>query len=329
MSPCAPKLPSPRAAPDASPSLTYPQLSLFEFSAACEVFLRDEVPVDEPWYDLVICGEQPTVTTQYGASLNVPNGSGRGADRGSRRPAADVRAGRRPGRDARGGPPRARPRRAYRLAVHRRVRARTHRAAGRPHGRHALERLRPARRRSYPTVTLDRDVLYVDDGDILTSAGSAASIDLCLHIVHTDLGADAALRRARLMVVQPHRDGGQAQYIDTPIPTAATAEPFADTLAWMSEHLDEDLTIADLAGRTATSPRSFARHFAAATGSTPYQWLLRQRIQQAQRLLERTDLPVEQIAAKVGLGNATNLRKHFRRQLSTSPQAYRRTFTAA
>jgi AraC family transcriptional regulator, transcriptional activator FtrA len=178
----------------------------------------------------------------------------------------------------------------------------------------------------FPTVTLDPGVLYVDEGDILTSAGSAASIDLCLYVVRQDFGAEVATQLARRLVVQPHRDGGQAQYITAPMPEVLAAEPFADTLAWMTEHLDEDMTIADLADRVSTSPRSFARHFAAATGSTPYQWLLRQRIHQAQRLLEGTDLTVDVVAARVGLGNATNLRKHFRRQLSTSPNAYRRTF---
>jgi transcriptional regulator GlxA family with amidase domain len=178
----------------------------------------------------------------------------------------------------------------------------------------------------YPAVRLDPDVLYVDDGDVLTSAGSAASIDLCLYVVRCDLGAEVAARLARRLVVPPHRDGGQAQYVDAPMPSAPSAEPLADTLTWMIEHLDEDMTIADLADRAAVSPRSFARHFAAATGTTPYQWLLRQRIQHAQRLLESTDLTVDVVAERVGLGNATNLRKHFRRQLDTSPNIYRRTF---
>jgi transcriptional regulator GlxA family with amidase domain len=126
--------------------------------------------------------------------------------------------------------------------------------------------------------------------------------------------------------VQPHRDGGQAQYIQTPMPAVPAAEPIADTLAWMTAHLAEQTTIAELAARAMMSRRSFARHFAATTGSTPYQWLLRQRIQYAQRLLERTELAVDVVADRVGLGNATNLRKHFRRLLDTSPQAYRRAF---
>jgi transcriptional regulator GlxA family with amidase domain len=178
----------------------------------------------------------------------------------------------------------------------------------------------------FPRVTVDPGVLYVDEGDILTSAGSAASIDLCLHVVRGDYGAEVASTLARLMVVQPHRDGGQAQYIDTPMPPLPVADPLAETIAWMTAHLDADLAIADLAARAAMSPRSFARHFVATTGSTPYQWLLRQRVHQAQRLLESTDLPIEVVAARVGLGNAVNLRKHFRRVLGTNPQSYRRTF---
>jgi transcriptional regulator GlxA family with amidase domain len=182
----------------------------------------------------------------------------------------------------------------------------------------------------FPNVTLEPGLLYVDEGDILTSAGAAASIDLCLHVVRRDLGSDVATALARQLVVQPHRDGGQAQYIDTPMPPVASpAEPIAHALAWITEHLSQDVTIADLAARTAMSQRSFARHFVATTGSTPYQWLLRQRIQHAQRLLERTELPIDVVADRVGLGNATNLRKPFRRLLDTSPHAYRRAFRAA
>jgi transcriptional regulator GlxA family with amidase domain len=145
-------------------------------------------------------------------------------------------------------------------------------------------------------------------------------------VVRRDLGADVAAALARQLVVQPHRDGGQAQYIDTPMPSASVAEPLGDALAWMTEHLAEEMTIADLAARSLMSQRSFARHFVATTGSTPYQWLLRQRIQHAQRLLERTNLPIDAVAERVGLANATNLRKHFRRLLDTSPHAYRRAF---
>jgi AraC family transcriptional regulator, transcriptional activator FtrA len=178
----------------------------------------------------------------------------------------------------------------------------------------------------FPEVTVDPKVLYVDDGDILTSAGSAASIDLCLHLVRSDFGAEIANQVARELVVPPHRDGGQAQYIDAPIVSIADADLFAETFTWLEEHLAEPITIEDLAQRAAMSPRTFARRFRATTGATPYQWLLRQRIALAQRLLETGTTSIDLVASASGLGSATNLRKHFQRALCTSPQSYRRTF---
>jgi AraC family transcriptional regulator, transcriptional activator FtrA len=131
---------------------------------------------------------------------------------------------------------------------------------------------------SYPSVSVDPNVLYVDEGDILTSAGSAASIDLCLHVVRADYGAEIANRLARQLVVAPHRAGGQAQYIEAPVPQGESLDLFGDTMAWMREHLCEPMSVAELADRSAMSRRTFARRFAASTGTTPYQWLLNQRI---------------------------------------------------
>jgi AraC family transcriptional activator FtrA len=182
--------------------------------------------------------------------------------------------------------------------------------------------------RRYPLAAVDPGVLFTDDGDILTSAGSAASIDLCLHLVRTDYGAEVATRVARQLVVPPQRDGGQAQYIDAPLPETDGDGLFAGTLDWLQEHLDEPVTIEDLAVRAAMSPRTFARRFVASTGTTPYRWLLRQRIQLAQRLLETSDLPIDRVAEASGFSTAANLRKHFSRAVRTSPQAYRRTFGA-
>jgi AraC family transcriptional regulator, transcriptional activator FtrA len=182
--------------------------------------------------------------------------------------------------------------------------------------------------RRYPNVTVDASVLYVDDGDILTSAGSAAGIDLCLHVVRQDYGAEIATQLARQLVVAPQREGGQAQYIDAPMPELDSSSLFADTVTWLQEHLNEEVTVEALAIRSAMSPRTFARRFLASTGTTPYQWLLRQRIQFAQRLLETTDLPVDSVAAASGFSTAANLRKHFGRIVHTSPQSYRRTFQA-
>ncbi len=180
--------------------------------------------------------------------------------------------------------------------------------------------------RRHPDVVVDPDVLYVDDDDVLTSAGSAASIDLCLHVVRKDHGAEVATALARQLVVPPYRDGGQAQYIETPIPPTVETDLFADTIAWVQSNLDEPITVAELAERSAMSRRTFARRFLATTGTSPYQWLLRQRLQLAQRLLETTDLPVELVARRSGMVNAGNLRKHFSRAVLTTPQQYRRTF---
>jgi transcriptional regulator GlxA family with amidase domain len=181
--------------------------------------------------------------------------------------------------------------------------------------------------RTCPQVDVDPDVLFVDGGDgIYTSAGTAAGIDLCLHIVRLDHGADVANKVARRMVVPPQRDGGQAQFVEMPLPAACSDDPIARVLDWAMGHLDEPLTVEGLAARALLSPRSFARRFRAATGTTPMQWLLRQRVLHAQRLLETTDLAVDMVAGRAGFGTATALRVHFRRIVGTTPAAYRRTF---
>lgn len=182
----------------------------------------------------------------------------------------------------------------------------------------------------YPRVRLDPTVLYVDDGDILTSAGAAASIDLALHLIRTDFGAEVANRVAREMVVPPHRDGGQAQFIEAPVLTRHEAtDHLGAAMAWAVERLAEPLSVADLAAQAALSPRQFTRQFRARTGTSPHQWLLTQRTALAQRLLETTDLPVEQVATDAGFGTAAALRLHFQRALHTSPAAYRRCFACA
>jgi transcriptional regulator GlxA family with amidase domain len=182
----------------------------------------------------------------------------------------------------------------------------------------------------FPSVEVEPDVLYVVDGNVMTSAGTAAAIDLCLHVVRSDHGADVANAVARRMVVPPHRDGGQAQFIQAPVPTLAEVDdPFRVTLDWALEHLDEPLTVEVLARRAAMSPRTFARRFVAITGTTPLQWLLRQRVLHAQRLLETTDQPIEWVASRCGFGTAAGMRIHFQRFVGTSPMAYRRTFQDA
>lgn len=180
--------------------------------------------------------------------------------------------------------------------------------------------------RRYPDLSVDASVLFVDEGDILTGAGSAAGIDLCLHIVRQDYGSEVATQLARQLVVPPQRDGGQAQYIDKPLPSLDNLDLLSETVAWMQAHLNEPLSVEVLARRAAMSARTFARRFQAATGTTPHRWLQAQRVRLAQRLLETTDLPVELVAAQSGLSTAGNLRKHFGRLVHTSPQAYRQAF---
>jgi transcriptional regulator GlxA family with amidase domain len=175
-------------------------------------------------------------------------------------------------------------------------------------------------------VRVDPDVLYVDEGDVLTSAGVAAGLDLCLHIVRRDHGADVAARVARRIVVAPHRDGGQAQFIDRPLPADDGAGSLEATRAWALERLDEPLDVRALARHACVSERTFARRFRAETGTTPLQWLLGQRVLEARRLLERTDLPVEVVAGRCGFGTAASLREHFARATATTPTAYRRSF---
>ncbi len=181
----------------------------------------------------------------------------------------------------------------------------------------------------YPAVKVDADVLYVDEGLILTSAGTAAGIDLCLHVVRLDHGADVVNAIARRMVVPPHRDGGQSQYVNAPVPACAGSDPLIETLDWAVANLDRDLTVDVLARHANMSGRTFARRFRAATGTTPLQWVLRQRILLAQRLLETGDQAVEQVAVACGFGSPATLRTHFHRVLGTSPLAYRRAFRSS
>jgi transcriptional regulator GlxA family with amidase domain len=305
-------------------------LSPFEFAVACEVFGIDRSDdVGFPWYRFLVCGADPSpITTKTGFTLNAPYGL-----EGLRR--ADTIVVPASGHLAGSTSENERLLDALRRAHRRGARimsvcsgAFVLAAAGLLDGRTATTHWMYASElaRSYPKITVDPDVLYVDDGDILTSAGTAAGIDLCLHVVRQDYGAEAANVVARRMVIPPHRDGGQAQFVATPLPDVPADDPFADTLVWIQAHLDEPLAVPDLARRSAMSPRTFARRFRDTTGATPHQWLLRQRILLAQRLLERTDLSVDVIATQCGLGTATNLRQHFQRIVRTSPNAYRRTF---
>ena len=300
--------------------------SPLEFSVACEIFGFDRSDLGVPWYRFLVCGAHAgPIPSQLPFQVIAPHGL-EGLrladtvvvpplDREEPVTEAVLDALRRAHR--RGA-------RMISLCTGAFVLAEAGLLDGRlatTHWRHSEELV--AR---YPGVRVDRDVLYVDEGDVLTSAGSAASMDLCLHVVRSDFGAEIANHVARRCVVPPHRDGGQAQFVEEPIAAAAANDPFSDTLTWVLEHLDEPVTIEDLARRAAMSPRSFARHFRASTGTAPYRWLIRQRVLLAQRLLETSDLATDDIAVRCGLGSAANLRAHFSAMVRASPAAYRRTF---
>lgn len=179
----------------------------------------------------------------------------------------------------------------------------------------------------YPAVTVDPGVLYVDEGRVLTSAGKAAGHDLCLHVVRSDFGAAVANKIARLLIVPPHREGGQAQYISHQVPRRS-ADGLSPVLDWALAHLHEPITVEDLANRAHLGTRTLHRHFQARLGTNPLAWLQQQRVRRAQELLERTDLPIDTVAAEVGLGSGAVLRRHFRQAIDTTPDAYRRTFSA-
>jgi AraC family transcriptional regulator, transcriptional activator FtrA len=307
--------------------VVYDGFAPFDLGVVCEVFGEDPrgAPGD-PWYRLFICGDTSApVTADTGFQILVPHGLETLAEvdtvivTPTYRPDEVTESVFAALRQAH-----ARGCRILSLCTGAFVLARAGLLDGRRAATHWTECDELARR--FPLVSVDAGVLYVDEGDILTGAGSAASIDLLLHIVRQDYGSDVATQLARQLVVPPQRDGGQAQFIEQPLPELHDANLFADTVTWVQEHLDDPVTVEDLAQRSAMSPRTFSRRFQAATGTTPYQWLLGQRVHLAQRLLETSDLSVETVAERSGFCTAGNLRKHFGRVVHTSPQAYRRAF---
>ncbi len=178
----------------------------------------------------------------------------------------------------------------------------------------------------HPDVSLDQTVLYIDHGDVLTSAGTASGLDACLHVVRSRLGADAANQVARSLVIAPHREGGQAQYIEHPVPPRSTDDPIARLLEWALARLDEPLDIDRLAAQSHMSRRTFIRAFRASTGTTPSAWIRTRRLDAARRLLETTDLSIDQVAFDCGFGSAVTLRQNFAAAFSTTPTEYRRRF---
>jgi transcriptional regulator GlxA family with amidase domain len=300
--------------------------SPFELGVVCEVFGTDHSAFIPPWYQLVLAAVEPgPVRSDLGFDIDVSHG----LDALRRADTVFLM----PRQPSQGEPPQA-VLEALRAAHARGARmasvctgAFTLAAAGLLDDRRATTHWLhvDALRATYPKVVIDPDVLYVDEGDVLTSAGTAAAIDLCLHLVRADFGAAAANALARRMVVPPHRDGGQAQFIAAPEP-ACDDDAFGAVLAWALRHLDQPLDVGTLADRAGFSPRHFSRVFRARTGTSPLRWLLYQRVLLARELLETTDDPVEKVARTAGFAGATSMRPHFQRQVRCSPAAYRRAF---
>ena len=298
----------------------------FEMAVPCEVFGIDRSDLVTPWYEFRLCAATPPpIRTDVGFSIDTPFGLETldWADTVIVTPTSQ---------------------RSYPddlLEALRRTHSRGARivsicagafilaAAGILDGRRITTHWMNADElaKTYPAVTVDPNVLYIDDRDIATSAGTAAGIDLCLHIVRNDHGADVANSVARRMVVPPHREGGQAQYIEYPMVSANQDDDLLDaTLTWARQRLADPLTVEQMSRRAAMSPRTFARRFHNATGTTPHQWVTSERVRLAQRMLESTDRSIDWIANDAGFGTATNMRQHFQRILSVSPGRYRDAF---
>ncbi|MEV0375529.1 helix-turn-helix domain-containing protein [Streptomyces sp. NPDC050636] len=310
-----------------------PSWDLYELSIPCTVFGKPQPDLADPWYDLRLCSTQEpfqdgpangtglSLRTRYGLddlvgadTVIVPSVPDPCVDEGRPLPQELITALRH-AYDAGA--------RMVSLCTGAFALAEAGLLDGRRATAHWMHTAQLAAR--YPKVQVDDSVLYVDDGDVLTSAGLTAGLDLCLHLVRRDLGPHVANQLARRMVVPAHRPGGQAQFIDLPVP-ATDDRGLGPVLDWARANLDQPLTVEDLAQRAAVSPRTLYRRLQAATGSTPLQWLLNQRLRRAQSLLESTDLPIARIGELSGLGTANNLRHHFLKQIGVSPSDYRRAF---
>ena len=310
--------------------LAYAGMSGFELGIVTEVFglPRPELEVD--WYDLTICAIAPGELPMLGqATLYTPHGLDvfARADTLIVPGVSDVHADVPP--ELVGALRRAHQRGARMVSICSGAFALA--AAGLLDGRRAATHWRYAEllAQRYPAVTVDPSVLYVDDGEVLTSAGSAAGLDLCLHIVRKDYGAAIANAVARRLVIQPHRSGGQAQFIEAPVAPAAEDDRVVATMEWALSNLDREITVADLARRAHMSTRSYLRHFQRCSGTSPIRWLIERRVQASLALLEASDAPIETIASAVGFATATTFRHHFARVMRTSPSAYRRAFRSA
>lgn len=306
------------------------QMPIFEAAVPCEVFGIDRSDLASPWYRFSIVGvgdEQVTLASRFQLTVG-------GNERQQRLALASADTLIVPAcANVHDNPPQALVE-VVRAAYERGTRilsicsgAFVLAAAGVLDGRRATTHWMHAEElaRRYPAVQLDPAVLYVEDRNVITSAGTAAGIDACLHLVRLDHGAAVAAELARRLVTPPHRDGGQTQYYRFAAPPVAE-DWLAGLLEWIGEQLHRRLVTADLAAHANLSPRTLERRFAAALGMSPLQWLLHQRVRRAQQLLETTDLPIDWIATRCGFGSPASLRAHFSRLVTVSPSAYRRTF---
>lgn len=308
-------------------ALVYDGLCAFEFSCVAEVFGLARPEVGPNWYRFATCAlNARKVRGQYGLTMQVDAGLERLVTAGT------VLI---PGWQGVNVPVQPAIVEALREAHRRGARLLSIcsgsfvlAATGLLEGRRATTHWRyaDALQQRYPGIRVDPDVLYVDEGQVMTSAGSAAGLDLCLHLVRRDYGAQIANQVARRLVIAPHRDGGQAQFLQRPV-ERIERHSLSAVLEKIRRRLGEPLRIAQLARLAAMSERTFMRRFRASTGLSPADWITRQRVDRARELLESTGLSIEQIAAKSGLGTATTLRHHFRRRVGISPAAYRRRFS--
>ncbi|MEV4520950.1 transcriptional regulator FtrA [Micromonospora tulbaghiae] len=308
--------------------LAYEGMSVFETGIVTEVFGLPRPEFDVPWYELTVCAETPgTVRLVGGATLHTGHGLDAFAAAGTLvvPGVADVHADPAP---ALTGALRAAHRRGARI-VSICSGAFALAGAGLLDGRRATTHWRYADllARRHPAVRVDPDVLYVDDGDILTSAGSAAGLDLCVHLVRRDHGPTIANAVARRLVVPPHREGGQAQFIESPVPGDPEDGRLAASMSWALANLGTPITVDRLARQAHMSARTYLRHFARATGTTPIRWLIDRRVQASLPLLETTTVPIDEVATTVGFETAVTFRHHFTAAMRTSPSAYRRAFT--
>ncbi|GIF06687.1 transcriptional regulator FtrA [Actinoplanes siamensis] len=307
--------------------LAYDGMSVFELGIVTEVFGLPRPEFDRPWYDLTICAETPgLVRVIGGAALHTEHGLDTfAAGETVIVPGVpDVRARTSPAlvtalrtAHARGARIMSICSGAFALA-----------GAGLLDGRRATTHWQyaGALRARHPAVQVDADVLYLDDGDVLTSAGSAAGVDLCLHVVRRDHGPAIANAVARRLVVPPHRDGGQAQFIEAPMAADPADDRLARSMDWALGNLAAPITVEILARRAHMSARTYLRHFARATGTTPIRWLIAQRVHASLTLLETTAVPIEEVAAAVGFDSPVTFRHHFTRAMRTAPSSYRKAF---